>query len=1192
MYIKQVTIKGFKTYRDQTLVEPFSEHHNTIVGRNGSGKSNFFHAISFVLSGKYANLSADARQQLLHKGPGHKVMTAFVEILIDNSDGRIPNEQTEVRLRRSIGVKGDDYYLNGKRVNKGEIVNLLENAGFSRSNPYYIVQQGQIDTLATMSEEKRLELLEDVAGTRVYDERKRESLQILEDTEHQQERIDGVLQDIQARLDELEGEKQEFAQYQELDKDRRALQYNIYLQESANVKAKIVEVEAARKELAARKHSADEDGFSVEADIDRIAAELAHIKASYEALAAEKQQLEETREAQVKEVAKLEVDLTDFKSRTESSATRRTEIEDRLADIQTQIEEKQRRLDELEPSYNDVQARITEIQSRLERSQHRRDAILAKESHTQQYSSPEERDAFLKAQIKNCQSIVSKKQATIAEYKQQITSEFKRKDTLAEQLEGVTEELQSHKQRMTTLNQEIMELRKQHNELQNMKQATESERAHCERNFSVAKDAAQQAEAKLLETVPPAVAKGIQSVQAVVQKHNIRGVYGPLINLIEVPEAYLVAADTVGKALFNVVTESHHAAREVLHFIDREKLPGRVTFLPLDKLRSQRREYPRGSEFVPLVNVINSEPKFEPAVRHVFGRTIVCKDMAAAESSSRTADLDAVTLDGDKFSRNGIVSGGFVDKRASKLAMQRTLTANKGEVDKYGEQLQKHNAVVADLEQKVLKVLNATQQATNDHSLQEQGHAHLLNEKDRLSRALDTVATTTIPALEKEIGALEADVTRVTTQIQDYQTEVGQDLESQLNDDEQEELAAMHKQIETLQEQNRRLLAEKSEIHRERVHLEESIKTHLSKRKRELESELERITDVEVDVTEVDLQALRATISTSDKRLKRIEKELEQARTQQASKTAELDERKAQQSMQDSTAEDVERDLELLLNQRSNLMQKQEDYHTKIVDLGALPSNVKQYEKHSLKRLNAQLAKTRKKLKSYQHVNKKALEQYRNFSEQRDTLESRRRTQDDGTEAIHALIRKLDIQKFDAIELTFKQVAKYFAETFQRLVPGGRGRLIINKAAPTDTEGSQDASAAAMAEPMLRYQGVAIKVSFTGQEEDYHLIQQFSGGQRSVVALALIFAIQKCDPAPFYLFDEIDAALDPTFRQAVASMIHESAQHAQYITTTFMRELVLSCDKCYGVNFANQVSVVRVVPREDALQFVEEDVSR
>src|ERR1700761_4046177 len=124
------------SYKDPTVIEPFSPKHNVIVGRNGSGKSNFFSAIRFVLGDAYQNMTREERAALLHEGAGSAVMSAYVEIIFDNSDERFPTGTKEVVLRRTIGQKKDEYSLNRKNTTKQEISNMLESAGFSKSNPY------------------------------------------------------------------------------------------------------------------------------------------------------------------------------------------------------------------------------------------------------------------------------------------------------------------------------------------------------------------------------------------------------------------------------------------------------------------------------------------------------------------------------------------------------------------------------------------------------------------------------------------------------------------------------------------------------------------------------------------------------------------------------------------------------------------------------------------------------------------------------------------------------------------------------------------------------------------------------------------------------------------------------------------------------------------------------------------------
>ena len=244
-------------------------------------------------------------------------------------------------------------------------------------------------------------------------------------------------------------------------------------------------------------------------------------------------------------------------------------------------------------------------------------------------------------------------------------------------------------------------------------------------------------------------------------------------------------------------------------------------------------------------------------------------------------------------------------------------------------------------------------------------------------------------------------------------------------------------------------------------------------------------------------------------------------------------------------------------------------------------------------------------------------------------------------------MRTLDLRKDEALERTFKGVARNFREVFAELVPGGRGELVMQRAASAGGGGGADDempdaaaeandddaaaaatnggkgpsnAAAAAPQPRDKYQGVRVKVSFGGGRETT-TISSLSGGQKTLVALALIFAIQRCDPAPFYLCDEVDAALDPAYRSAVAALVAKTARAgtsntegdedeeggnaaatvdgggqlsppAQFIVTTFHPQLVSVADRVYGVSHANRVSRIALVSKSDALQFVQTEEAR
>merc|ERR1712024_195178 len=279
------------------------------------------------------------------------------------------------------------------------------------------------------------------------------------------------------------------------------------------------------------------------------------------------------------------------------------------------------------------------------------------------------------------------------------------------------------------------------------------------------------------------------------------------------------------------------------------------------------------------------------------------------------------------------------------------------------------------------------------------------------------------------------------------------------------------------------------------------------------------------------------------------------------------------------------KELEKMASKQTVFQTKIEDCTKKIRELGSLPTDAfSKYKNMSQKQLFKQLEKANLESKKYSHVNKKALDQFISFSEDKEKLMARKDELDRGHKKIQDLMDVLEQRKFEAILFTFKQVSKYFQEVFKKLVPSGHGTLSIRRDQDDDGDSEED-----QARRLENATGVSCSVSFTGRNAEMKEMAQLSGGQKSLVAMALIFAIQKCDPAPFYLFDEIDAALDAQHRKAVANMIHELADGAQFITTTFRPELLEHANKFYGVKFRNKVSQVDCVTKEEAHDFVDDD---
>lgn len=1200
MYIKQVIIEGFKSYKEQVATEPFSSKHNCVVGANGSGKTNFFHAIRFVLSDLFHNLRAEDRQALLHEGAGHQVLSAFVEIVFDNSDNRIPVDRELVRLRRTIGVKKDEYFLDKKHITKTEVMNLLESAGFSRSNPYYVVQQGKIASLTLMKDHERLDLLKEIGGTRVYEERRKESLKIMMDTENRRKQIIEVVQYIEERLKELDEEKEELKKYQQLDKQRRSLEYTIFEKELLDARQKLEEIEELRAGVSEKSSEMHNTVIEAHEKSKNLEKELKILNKELQTLMKEKEAAERLKTEGLKLYAKKELDVKDVQERMKFEARTKVEVQKELKTLEQEIELSKKTLEDVSLFYDQVMAQEEAIFKGISDRERQLSILYQKQGRTTQFHNKEARDTWLQKEIDDYERVMTDVTEQIAKLHLETENLNKEYALQRASIEAREAEMYEQEAMAEKCLKDTAALKLQRDEMQETRKRLWKQEGELNIEVEKLKAEVVKAEKSMDLAAPGDIRRGLQSVRRIVRDHNITGVYGPLAELLECDEKFFTALEvTAGNSLFHVVVETDEISTRIIRYLTSEK-GGRVTFMPLNQIRAHNVHYPTGPDVVPLLKKLKYEDQFRPAFAQVFGGTVICRDIEVATNVARSSDVDCITLDGDQVSKKGGMTGGFYDYRRSKLKLlsiirenNKLINVKQQELTKVRTELQnldmKCNAVVSEQEK-----MNATQSYHRSQADQLRTDIAALKKQESSTRQ-------TLEAKKKLLATAHNQVEGHKAGIASRRTEMETPLIDSLTTEERRVLSSLNPEITKLKEQLIECKARRMDAESRKSELEVVLSTNLVKRQQELQAQLAASDSQslmqDVEVRKQDLKDAKTSVDEAVQQTKLVADQIDKHAKQIRDLKQALEDLKGLEDKYKLTLQDESKDLEQLLNRRNLLHVKREDLMKKIRDLGSLPSDAfEKYQKKSIKELHKTLHKCNEQLKNYSHVNKKALDQYVNFTEQREELHKRQAELDSGDEKIRELISVLDHRKDESIERTFKGVAKFFKEAFSELVPGGHGSLVMmtkRKADEADDDADEDEAPNGDNEVRReKYVGVKVKVSFTGQGETQSM-KQLSGGQKTVVALTLIFAIQRCDPAPFYLFDEIDAALDPQYRTAVGNMIKRQADAAstQFITTTFRPELVKVADRVYGVTHKNRVSRVDVITREEALYFIEHDQS-
>ncbi|KAF0312854.1 Structural maintenance of chromosomes protein 3 [Amphibalanus amphitrite] len=1200
MYIKQIIIQGFKSYRDQTVIEPFDHRHNVVVGRNGSGKSNFFYAIQFVLSDEFSHLRPDQRQALLHEGTGPRVISAYVEIIFDNSDGRLPIDKEEVYLRRVIGSKKDQYFLNKKVVPKTDVMNLLESAGFSRSNPYYIVKQGKINQMATAPDSQRLKLLREVAGTRVYDERREESKVLLKECESKREKIEEFLRTIEDRLSALEEEKEELKEYQKWDKMRRSLEYTIHDRELKDNRKKLDDMENQRnnsgkeqEKLKNQLQNAQEKAKTAAKELKDVKSKVGAAKEERDAYNAENQQL-------LKDRTRLELTIRDLSDEVMGDNKSKERAEQELEKLRQTISQKEGELEKNRPQYEEMKRKEEECTRELSLKEQKRKELYAKQGRGSQFTSKDQRDQWIQKELRSLNKQIKDKKEQIDRLSEDLTKDAEKKVQLERRIEEMTGEMDRYRLSIDDHNKGFYDMKKRKDQLQSERNELWRKENNLQQTLASLKEELSRADQSLRSMAGKPILNGRDSVRKVLDTFRERGgqwaeyatmYYGPVIELFDCEKTIYTAVEvTAGNRLFHHVVDSDKVGTQILKEMNKQKLPGEVTFMPLNRLAVRDIEYPQTNDAIPMVSKMNYDDRYDKALKYIFGRTLICRNLEVATQLAKTNRLDCVTMDGDQVMSKGSLTGGYFNTSRSRLEIQKTRSEFMQQIAESEDEFSTLKDQLRSTEAEINKIVSEMQRTETKNSKAKDVFDKVKADIRLMKEELNGIERSRQPK-ERSLNTLRANLEAMMNTKDGLESELHQDLMTTLSVEDQHEVDKLNDDIRRLTRENKEAFSMRMKLEAEKNKLENLLTNNLNRRKDELMQALQEISvedrKRQLEHSKAELARSEEKIADVSKNLKDFEKKVSALQKKQKEAQKEVETWKTKEKEVQERIDEDAKDLEKMASRQNVLQNKIAECTKKIRELGSLPSDAfDKYQALSTKQLFKKLEQSNGELKKYSHVNKKALDQFVHFSEHKEKLMQRKDQQNRGYEKIMELMSVLEQRKFEAIQFTFKQVSKNFTEVFGKLVPQGHAQLIMK----TDQDDDDD-DEPARPTTVDSFTGVGIRVSFSGKRAEMREMNQLSGGQKSLVALALIFAIQKCDPAPFYLFDEIDQALDATHRKAVADMIHELAGEAQFITTTFRPELLEHANKFYGVKFRNKVSHVVCVTREEAYDFVEDDAT-
>jgi structural maintenance of chromosome 3 (chondroitin sulfate proteoglycan 6) len=569
-----------------------------------------------------------------------------------------------------------------------------------------------------------------------------------------------------------------------------------------------------------------------------------------------------------------------------------------------------------------------------------------------------------------------------------------------------------------------------------------------------------------------------------------------------------------------------------------------------------------------LISQLSFEEEYRPAVAHVFGKIALVGSLREGAALSTQYKVSCVTRDGDFVNCHGPMTGGSRAQRKSPLDLTLILGQRQAREEDLHTALRRVRERLTEIEQQIhlsTARLNEVETARSNVESQRSelalGIQGLADELIAKSQQLDE-RHRRVQAGERHILSVERRLNSIT----EFNARAGgdtiaraDDLRRQKEDLTRRHLALLTKKLDLASQLNDRLIPRRKRTIDDINRLDLDVITH-------------RLADVQIEIN----VAVRR-FNDASARAAHLDEELAQGATTISEVEDLLSRQQREEERLQRTVQNQGKAIEGIVSRISLLKQREEECLRQQKDIGVLPeTEIHEREGLTASELRRQLANINTEAKRYRHVNKKAIEQYRAFSAQQADLQQRESELTQSAESIKSLIQTLDTRKEEAIARTFAQISDNFSEMFAQLEPSARGTLVLQR---DEEQGA--------------YTGVAIRAQFDGQTE-VAALAQLSGGQKALVALTLVFAIQKFAPAPFYLFDEVDSALDQKYRCAVSELIHsvchpgDGVDPAQVIFTTFKPELLTHCDSFFAVKYDRGRSAVVQIESEAAHAIVAE----
>lgn len=1164
MLLRTLEMQGFKSFPDKTELT-FGKGITAVVGPNGSGKSNISDAVRWVLGETSTkSLRGSKMEDVIFGGTSTRKPLGFAQVVLtlDNSDNSLKDKGEIVTVSRRYYRSGEsEYKIDGEIVRRKDIHELFMDTGLG-ADGYSMVGQGKIDSIISAKNEDRRELFEEAAGISRFRHKRKDAERRLEQAQENLVRLLDILGELESRVGPLKTQSEKAKKFLEFSDEKKTLEIGVWLSK----------INKFTNELRMQEHKIDAANVSyeqcntelenIESEIESVLAKITEINLEIEQSRSGVAAFEEEAVRKEGEIQVLNATLDHNNETIERLKNDISAADDTGLSIDEQIAAKQAFIEE-----NDAKSQAKHIE--LQAVTNELNKIISDNDDISGQSSQLTKElADLTLKLSDCKVKCSQAVSSIEEIKSRLSAIDETVQSVDKEIETASAQKQETEDNITFIKERIAEYENSMDgyrlKLKNKTEKAEKIKADYDKLVRSLEE--KQSKARMLSDLEKNMEGFAGSVKAVMRQSAskaLSGINGTLAQLISVDNDYSTAVEVaLGAAMQNIVVDNEADAKRAINYL-KQNNQGRATFLPVSAIKPRyidEKNLDDNFGFVDIAaNLVDCDAKYKNIVSNLLGRVMIVEDIDCAIGISKRYNnkYKIVTLDGQVMNPGGSMTGGSRSRGAGILSR-----ANM--IDELNAEAEKIKAQVDEIAQSYKKAMEEANLAAADV---QGADADLRNAKEELIRAEgdDKLASDKLKSLGDRKAALISEKENADGRIMLFEeadkkaSRESDAVQNQINDVEAK-LGEISNGVDELTQKRETVRKRSEEINLELVTLAKDTeaaklavdelelrKSTQSDRVKSITDEIEQyeaknqnlmlsISDVQSTVNELRAKAKSADDAIRDRITYRdnCEKRNVELRTEEKTKTSDREKLSAEL---------------VRLEERKNNMQKEFD------DL-----NDMLFEQYELTRPEAEalgividnMAEAKKRLheikvaiRALGSINVGAIEEYKEVSERYEFLKEQIGDIEKSKSELQNIIEDLTSSMSEKFLTQFKKINEEFKVSFADFFGGGKGELILEE--PDNCLES------------------AIEIKIQPPGKSVQNINLFSGGEKSLAAMALLFSVLKVTPSPFCIYDEVEAALDDVNVERFAKYMRKMTDKTQFISITHRRGTMEEADVLYGV---------------------------